>query len=310
MGLHFWSKDKRDSANEEIAIEKDALYQAISAFRSKREVLAEEALKALTTDVLDTLAETAARHPAPPGIKIDESILEGLCSTILVPEPEPTIRFITKHLEAGLPQRDVYLGYICEAARWLGEQWDADLVSFYQVTSSTGHLYALIRSMRTRSKKPPLSVVKAKTALFATAPGEQHSLGVSLAAEVFTDAGWSVDLKVGAGHDDLINHYQNGEYDAVGLSYRTDERLPEVARLIVALRMWNPQVIIGVAPPTGTVSEQLLRLLDIDLVFSDLDTAVSDLERVAAFKHRSLWSNWPSKPETNTTSAGHTLSHE
>ncbi len=291
MGLHLWGERNRNTADEEVAIEEGALYRAIGAFKSKRKVLADEPLKTLAADVLNTLAQTAARYPRPPNVEIDENILEGLCSTILAPEPEPTIRFITQHLDAGLPQKDVYLGYICEAARWLGEQWDADRVSFYQVTSATGHLYALIRSMRARSKKPPLSIVKARTALFATVPKEQHSLGVTLAAEVFEGAGWSVDLKVGCEHEDLIKQVHHGDYDAVGLSYNTDERLPELARLVVALRLWNPNLIISIAPPAGTDSEQLMELLDIDLVFTDLDTAVGDLGRVADLKHQSIWSN-------------------
>ena len=181
------------------------------------------------------------------------------------------------------------LGYICEAARWLGEQWDADRVSFFQVTSATGHLYALIRSMRARSEKPLLSIVRSRTALFATVPGEQHSLGVTLAAEVFKDAGWSVDLKISVEHQDLIKHFHRHEYDAVGLSYSTDDRLPELARLIVALRLWSPHVIIGVAPPVTTDSEQLMEMLDIDLIFADLDAAVGDLGRIADLKHQSIW---------------------
>lgn len=49
-----------------------------------------------------------------------------------------------------------------------------------------------------------------RSALFATVPGETHTLGITMAADLFWDHGRRIDLRTGLDHDALIDAVVTG----------------------------------------------------------------------------------------------------
>jgi len=255
-----------------------------SLFAEKRSTFPPGAVEALAKDIVHRLARMAPRSPAIDPQPVSEDSIAAFCDALVQPQPHPALRFIENRRAEGVTRETVYLGYIPGAARCLGERWDADLVSFFQVTYGTGHLYALMRALRAEDPHAGLSPDHRRCALFATVPGEQHGLGVTVAAELFEDAGWDIDLRIGDAHDDLVAHVEHTRPHVIGLSLSTEQRLEALVRLVVALRIAVPRAIIGVAPGGHLDVRRITGLVDIDLVFSDARSARRELDRLVRLR--------------------------
>jgi methanogenic corrinoid protein MtbC1 len=273
-------------AKIDVDFDPAAFRQTASLFVAKREHLGVDAIEGLAREIVERLASAALASERPAPAEIDPTDLLAFCAVLLEPTSDAALSFITQRREQGLARQDVYLGYVNGAAKWLGEQWDEDRLSSFQVTVATGHLYALLRSMRSdRSLSVPVAD-NPRTALFATVPGENHGLGITVAADLFRDAGWDIDLQVGCDHETLLAHVEQSKPFAIGLSLSTDQRIDALIRLVVAIRLTAPHTILGVAPPEALHEEALRGLVDIDLVFRDAASACTDLERTMKLRSR------------------------
>ncbi len=251
-----------------------------SLFATKREALPPEAVEAVASDIvrrLVQLPQVAQVFDAP---KIDEAEISAFCDTLVHPDADAALHFIEDRRAAGITRQDVYLGYIPGGARCLGERWDRDELSFLQVTSGSGHLYALMRALRAELPFVQRKFDRRRVALFATVPGEDHGIGITVAADIFREAGWEIDLQTGTEHDDLVGHVEQTLPQIIGLSLSTDLRLDALVRLVVAMRLIVPDAIIGVAPSANVDAQRLHDLVDIDLVFTDAVSAHRELDRL------------------------------
>ncbi len=261
------------------AIDVEIFARAAVRFAAKRRAFAPEMVETLTGDIVRRLAEAAGPVPltegAPPG-------LAEFRTALLEPGPEAALRYVAARRAEGVSRHDIYLVYIAAAARLLGEDWDRNRLSLSEVSIATGHLYALMRAMGAEPARQRTPLDGRKCALFAAVPGEDHSLGITLAAGLFRDAGWEVDLQIGREHADLLARAEATQPHVVGLSLSTEARLPALARLVVALRLRLPRAILGVAPAARLDAATLDHLLDIDLVLGDADSARAQLEDLIA----------------------------
>lgn len=206
----------------------------------------------------------------------------SFCDLLLLPDqPRVALDFITARRAEGATTGDVYLGYIGGAACLLGEQWERDLITPLQVTAGTGTLYALMRSLR-EATYLTRSPDHRRAALFATVPGEQHGIGITVAADMFRAAGWDIDLQNGLDHGQLVDRARHTLPTIIGLSLSTSERLSDMVKAILALRLLLPEAIIGVAPAGDLTSEDVQRMADVDLIFGDAASAITMLDELIA----------------------------
>jgi hypothetical protein len=84
-------------------------------------------------------------------------------------------------------------GLLSAAARRLGEMWQRDELSFFEVSIAVSLIFRLNHDHAQRhvpiAREPDL-----RQAVFATLPGQAHNLGLVLAAEAFRQADWQVTL--------------------------------------------------------------------------------------------------------------------
>ncbi|MFP4044894.1 MAG: B12-binding domain-containing protein [Rhodosalinus sp.] len=255
-----------------------------SLFATKRKAFAEDAVELLAGDIMRRLASARPHDPGFEAPEISDDSIAAFCETLIRPTPDAALRFIEDRRAEGVTRQGVYLGYIVAAARSLGQGWDEDRYSFLDVTYGTGHLYALMRALRAETYGARPAVDGRRCALFATVPGEDHGIGITVAADLFREAGWEIDLRTDTDHDELIAHVEHTQPHIIGLSLSTEQRLDALVRLVVAMRITVPSAIIGVAPATNVSAERLRDLVDIDLVFEDAPSACRDLERLVRLR--------------------------
>lgn len=267
---------KRNLASLDI----DVFARTASIFSAKRATLAPEAVEVVAGDIVRRLAQSTTGTPnfdVPP---IPEESLDAFCDALILPDPDAALHFIEDRRAEGISLPGVYLGYISGGARCLGERWERDELSFLQVTCGTGHLYALMRALRSEISFASRKFDNRRVALFATVPGEEHGVGITVAADLFREAGWEIDLETGTEHDELVAHVEKTRPHIIGLSLSTKHRLDALVRLVVALRLVVPGAIVGVAASASVDAEHLRDLVDIDLVFSDAPSAFRELDRL------------------------------
>ena len=266
---------------QDAIIDSHVFARTASLFDAKRSALAPQAVGNLAGYIVRRLASAAAKAPRlRGGPVISAESVDAFCATLVQPEPAAALRFIEARRAEGLTRDGVYVGYIGASARRLGEGWEENRLSFAEVTIGTGHLYALMRALRAEGPSVYRPFDMRRCALFATVPGEDHGIGITVAADLFRDAGWEIDLQTGTDHEGLIAHVEETEPQIIGLSLSTESHLEELMRLVVAMRIAVPHAIIGVAPAATLDGNKVASLVDIDLLFNDASDARADLERL------------------------------
>lgn len=266
-------------ARPELAFDPRVYERTTALFAAKRNDLAPSAIIVLAGEIVHHLAVTVPRRTSLVPSKIADASVAAFCETLIQPDPASALRFIQSRRAEGISREDVYLGYIADAARHLGMAWDEDRISFVEVTYGTGHLYALMRSLRAERPVTTGPIELAKRALFATVPGEDHGIGITMAADLFREDGWDIVLQTDTEHDALLACADRMAPGIIGLSLSTERRVEALVRLVVALRLILPEAIIGVASGGNLDPDWVETRVDIDLVFGDVPSAITELDR-------------------------------
>jgi MerR family transcriptional regulator, light-induced transcriptional regulator len=260
-------------------IDADAFMRASGLFANKRRLLPEGPVLSLAKEVVRRLS-SLDRPEAAPDTTVSEESLSEFCDILIQPTSDAALRFIRSRQADGVSRDTVFYGYVAGAARMLGTRWEQDEASFIDVTVGAGHLYALMRAIR--SERPISLSYRSdqRSALFATVPGETHSLGISVAADTFREAGWDIDLRLDFSEHDLAEHVGRHHPTIIGLSLSTEGRLADLAALVVSLRLRAPHAIIGVAPAANMGDQSIHDIADVDLIFRDARSAVRQLDHM------------------------------
>lgn len=169
-----------------------------------------------------------------------EEQIRQLCEALVSEDENAGANFILAVRDDGASPETVYLKYLAEAARMLGQWWENDQVSFAVVTLGSSRIFSIMSAMR--SLFVPRVMPPIKTAVFASIPDEKHILGVRMAADIFRSDGWNIDLKIGYTHDELIAAIDWQSTCLIGLSYGGQHSLQALSRLMVAIRINGPAV--------------------------------------------------------------------
>lgn len=197
--------------------------------------------------------------------------LEEFCFALISDDDQAATRMINSLRADGVRPEEIYLKQLANAARMLGELWDNDRVTFSQVTIGSGRMFAIMRSMRHLFE--PVFAPQDKTAIFASVPGENHTLGVRMAADIFRKEGWEIALKVGMDHDQLVAEIAQAPAGIVGLSISGRHSIEALSRLVVALHISCPHAMIVVSGQNINDVRPVLSLMGLDDVASTLDEA-------------------------------------
>ncbi|PJI91513.1 methanogenic corrinoid protein MtbC1 [Yoonia maricola] len=263
----------------EDAFDRSEYHKADRQFRLAEQKLPQDAVSALAREVVRRLAFKIPRTVKTDDLP-DATEIDLLCASLLSTKDNAADQFIMAARRDGVPMDAIYLGYVAGAARRLGEMWDADEISFVDVTLGCGKLYRIIRGLRHVIAPGILAERDEWPAMFALVPGETHTLGIEIATDVFRREGWDVDMMVGLDHDMLVDQSDRRNYRAVVLVANSDNMIERLTRLVLAIRISHPLAHLVVAGNILDHHPDILELVGADAMMKDIETAVSTLRDV------------------------------
>lgn len=264
------------SGDNAAVFKKDVYEESYSAIRDLKSRLSDDVVQSLAREVLVRLS--AHFEDAD---KITAAQVEELAHALISSDPNAAADLVTTERETGTGLKTLYLSYLGAAARKLGVWWELDKVNFMQVVTGTGRIYAIMRGLAQvfDTDTAPLAT---KSAMFASVPTETHVLGIRMATDLIRRDGWEIDLEVGLEHDDLLEQIIATAQPIIGLSASGTHTLPALAKLVIAVRLAVPEKLILVSGPIIGEAEQEVKLMGVDGMASDYDSAFIEMERLWA----------------------------
>lgn len=249
--------------------------------------LSQAALVVLAQEVVSHLArwadQTAARGQVlqMPKIEVD---IDGLCSALVGRDQDRARQLILAAHARGASHDELCLFHIAAAARQLGEMWEEDRITFSHMAVAAGRMMQILRELRDIA--PPFEPRGDRCALFATVPGETHTIGATMATNLFRDRGWDVDLRMGQTEAQLAQTLRSGGYPIVGLSVSTPERVRALSRVVVELRLAVPSVLIFIGGNIVRLEPDVAVHVGADASAVELDECVAAMESLYALVAR------------------------
>ncbi len=237
--------------------------------------LPERALEGFAREVItrlanrETVAGKAVQQPPSRGVL-------PLCHALVATDPNAAEEIVARLQDDGCSLDQLYLDKLAPAARQLGLWWDENEVTFAEVTIGISRIYALMRHLRDAF---PLPIeIGARRAVFASVPREDHTLGVTMAADLFRQEGWDIDLLIGLDHDALVEAILDAGTPLIGLSAGCEETLGDLARLVVALRVSQPGSRLLISGHLTETAQEVVSQLGADATASSVAEAMAALE--------------------------------
>lgn len=249
---------------------------------ARNDALAEGALSDLARAALSRLC--AQTRPGTPSIDA-QSVLGDPCAAAMAfalcdADDEAAAILVAELMAAGLSVEELCHEHLAPAARRLGMLWDEDRLPFTEVAMATARIQSILRRMPQGRLMPGRA--KGPGAIFAAVPGELHTLGVMMAADLFRRSGWDVSLLVGLTHDELLTRFTRDDRPVIGLSCSGDHSYPALRRLLAAIGNARPDVQVLLS---GQIIEDRARIADLPvpvLAVGDLASAQSEMARIEA----------------------------
>jgi len=145
----------------------------------------------------------------------------------------------------GLPVPRAYLEVLAPVMEEVGERWARAEIGVAREHFATHVTGELLSALGTRMRVPPTG---GRLAVLACTPGEQHVLGLAMAADFLEAAGWEV-LELGASvpADSLAELVAEEQPDVVALSTAMPSAVPLVRGVVDLLHALDPApfVILG-----------------------------------------------------------------
>lgn len=190
----------------------------------------------------------------------------------------------------GTSVETIFLDLFAPAARHLGDLWETDRCNFSMVTICLGRLQRLLRewspAFGIEVEHPP----NGRRILLAQHPDEQHSFGLSMAAEFFRREGWEVLGGVGGAVPDPSAQVAREWFDVVGFSIGSETRVDWLRERVARVRAdsCNQGVVLLVGGPLIALRPEMAEAVGADGAGKDGTRAAQLAEDLLAarFLHR------------------------
>ncbi len=182
----------------------------------------------------------------------------------------------------GLPIEQVYIQILGGAAGALGDRWGRDTLDFVRVAIAMGVLQASLREFAQDHQHEAAGLSSSRRILLLPTPGESHSFGSSVVAEVFRHRGWNVDSEFNLGCHEISAILRSEWFDVVGLSLGSERNLQQLSETIRQIHRHsrNRRVGILVGGPVFAKHPEWLTCCGGDAFGSDASHAVEQACRL------------------------------
>lgn len=183
--------------------------------------------------------------------------------------------------DRGVPIEAIFLDLLSPVARHLGEMWERDLCTFTEVTVGLGQLQKVLRenSAAFGQFDNPERGEAGRRILLMPCPGEQHTFGLSLVAEMFHRAGWDV-VTCFLATDAAAVMVKKDWYDVVGFSLGSAAGVPRLRAAMELVRQTsqNPHIPIIAGGPIFLLHPEYGEQIQADAVITDGSLAPSQAD--------------------------------
>lgn len=144
-----------------------------------------------------------------------------------------------------LTRRELCLDVLRPVADHLGELWLKDEAVFMSVRVATLRMEALLRA--TAEPVHPVMRKTRRQAIFASVPGEDHTFGVQMAADLQRAKGWDIQAVINVGQADLLSQIVNSPAEILGLSIGSSSAMHGLYVTVAEVKKQRPDMKILVS---------------------------------------------------------------
>jgi methanogenic corrinoid protein MtbC1 len=185
--------------------------------------------------------------------------------------------------DRGVPTEAIFLELLSPVARHLGEMWERDLCTFTEVTVGLGRLQKVLRENSSAGGlfKPAGQSERGQRILLMPCPGEQHTFGLSLVAELFHRAGWDV-VTCFLATDAAAVMVKKDWYDVVGFSLGSETGVARLRAAMALVRQvsQNPRIPIIAGGPIFLLHPEYGEQIQADAIITNGVHAPSQAEKL------------------------------
>lgn len=168
--------------------------------------------------------------------------------------------------------------YIPEVARRLGEAWEADCVSFADVTMGVARLQAILREIGNTWAADATGPSDGPTLLIILPQGEQHTLGAMVMAGRLRRGGISVCLRIAPNSADIGHLAAQRRFDGALISIACQDKLELCRKLVKSLKeATGGQLRVAVGGAILGLGEDVLKSTGADAATNDIDLALRQI---------------------------------
>lgn len=173
-----------------------------------------------------------------------------LADALMSESEAPHHAVIAALMSTGVGRRDIFQNYVPAAARYLGELWVGDKVSFVDVTVGASRLQSLFRSHPDDVARSwqGRSIPLGHSVLMVIPRFEGHSLGAFVAADSLRRHGLWTHMGIGLDGGELTEIVDSGQFSMIGITLGTPNSVEKATELIDFVRTkisHVPPIVIG-----------------------------------------------------------------
>ncbi len=180
------------------------------------------------------------------GTAPDEAEADQLTAIVMRGDLPAALALVAALRGRDVPLERILLEVLAPVARALGELWLADRCDFSTVTIGVCCLQQVVLEQHDAAAPCRNQPDAERRILLAPVPGEQHSFGLVIVAELFRRQGWEVCSASGASAREIVALARKQRFGVVGFSLSDEERLPVLAALIHDIRRTSRNPRLGV----------------------------------------------------------------
>jgi methanogenic corrinoid protein MtbC1 len=192
--------------------------------------------------------------------------------------------FIGASMREGVSLPSIYGDLLAPAARLLGAYWQEDRLSFSDVTIALGRLQRVVHELTLHSAGHGGEAIgrgdQVHTALFLSAPGEQHTLGLSMVSDLFRRAGWVAQCDPSGDGRHANEMVSSQSFDVVGYTIACIEHLAPLRAAVMSIRRStrNPHTLVMVGGQLLGERPDLARDVGADFSAASVQDALSVID--------------------------------
>ncbi len=213
-----------------------------------------------------------------PQIQLAPEIIDKFCERLTRTPVVPSEKLLKQMMRLGNDMRDVYLHVLPQAARRFGELWDENRISYASVQLAMFRIEGFLELV----PPPAVTIITQTTrqAVVACVPGDVHTLGAKIAADLLRAKGWDIELKSKSTYSKLMVDIDQSPASVLALSIGSDTAISVLQKIVNTTRVIRPDIKMIVCGALVSEDPATFSNFQVDGVFADYEEAEHFLDQL------------------------------